>query len=45
MGDFTTVLRSVTQGRGSFTLEFARYELLPKQLEAKVIAESGSQAE
>lgn len=45
MGDFTTVLRSITQGRGSFTLDFARYELLPKQLEEKVIAEAGKQAE
>ena len=45
MGDFTTVLRSITQGRGSFVLEFARYELLPKQLEEKVIAEAGKQAE
>ena len=45
MGDFTTVLRSITQGRGSFTLDFARYELLPKQLEEKVITEAGKQAE
>ena len=30
---------------GSFTLDFARYELLPKQLEEKVIAEAGKQAE
>lgn len=45
MGDFTTVLRSITQGRGSFELDFARYELLPKQLEEKVVAEAGKQAE
>lgn len=40
MYDFTTTLRSVTQGRGYFTLTFARYEQLPGQLEAAVIAEA-----
>ena len=40
MGDFATVLRSTTQGRGSFTLKFERYELLPSQLEAAVIEEA-----
>ena len=40
MSDFTTVMRSMTQGRGSFSLEFARYEELPKQLEAAVIEEA-----
>lgn len=40
MYDFTTTLRSMTQGRGSFSLEFARYELLPNQLEAQVIADA-----
>ena len=40
MGDFATVLRSTTQGRGSFTLKFERYELLPSRLEAAVIEEA-----
>ncbi len=40
MSDFTTVLRSMTQGRGSFSLTFARYEQLPAQLEAAVIEEA-----
>jgi elongation factor G len=40
MYDFTTTLRSVTQGRGYFTLTFARYEQLPAHLEAAVIAEA-----
>lgn len=40
MHDFTTVIRSMTQGRGSFSLHFARYEELPKMLEANVIEES-----
>jgi elongation factor G len=40
MHDFTTALRSMTQGRGSFVLTFDRYEQLPGQLEAGVIAEA-----
>ncbi len=41
MYDFTTALRSMTQGRGSFTLEFARYEeLRDEALKAAVIEES-----
>ena len=40
MFDFSTALRSVTQGRGSFTLDFARYEQLPKEKEAEVIADA-----
>ncbi len=40
MGDFATAIRSMTQGRGYFTLDFARYEQLPSNLEAKVIEEA-----
>ncbi|MBC8545761.1 elongation factor G [Clostridiaceae bacterium NSJ-31] len=40
MHDFTTALRQMTQGRGSFTLVFERYEELPKMLEAAVIADA-----
>jgi elongation factor G len=40
MHDFTTTLRSVTQGRGHFVLTFSRYEQLPSHLEAAVIAEA-----
>ena len=40
MHDFTTLLRQVTQGRGSFTLEFTRYDPVPPALEAKIIAEA-----
>ena len=35
--DFSTVLRSVTQGRGSFTLEFERYEEAPPMVAQKVV--------
>ena len=38
MGDFSTVLRSVTAGRGSYTFAFARYEQAPKDVADKVIA-------
>ena len=37
-GDFATYIRQVTRGMGSFTMEFARYEQLPSNLEADVIA-------
>lgn len=40
MQDFTTVLRQMTQGSGSYTLEFVRYEQLPSNLESKVIEEA-----
>ena len=38
MHDFTTALRQMTHGKGYFTLEFLRYEELPKLLEPAVIA-------
>ena len=40
MSDFATAIRSMTQGRGYFTFDFARYEQLPSNLEAKVIEEA-----
>lgn len=40
MGDFSTVLRSVTAGRGWFTLEFTRYEDAPPVVAQKVIEEA-----
>ncbi|MBR6791402.1 MAG: elongation factor G [Oscillospiraceae bacterium] len=45
MQDFTTVVRQMTQGSGSFSLEFARYEQLPSQLEAAVIAAAKAREE
>ena len=38
--DFSTVLRSVTQGRGSFTLEFERYEEAPPMVAQKVVEQA-----
>ena len=38
--DFSTVLRSITQGRGSFSLNFERYEEAPANIIQKVVAEA-----
>ena len=40
MSDFAIALRSVTAGRGYFTLDFARYEDAPPHIKEKVIAEA-----
>ena len=37
-GDLATVIRQLSKGMGYFTMEFARYEQLPSNLEADVIA-------
>ncbi len=37
---FATDLRSLTQGRGSYQLEFSRYEPMPEKAAEKVIAEA-----
>lgn len=45
MGDFSTVLRSVTAGRGRFSLVFARYEQAPQNIAEKVIADKAAAEE
>ena len=40
MGDFATVLRSVTHGRGYFKFTFERYEEAPTSVALKVIEET-----
>ena len=45
MGDFTTVLRSITAGRGSYSLEFTRYEQAPQAVADKVIADRAATEE
>ena len=40
MSSYAIDLRAMTQARGSFTLEFARYEEVPKQYQDKIIAEA-----
>ena len=41
MHDFSTFVRQTTQGRGSFTFDFVRYEEAPPQVAQKVIEETG----
>ena len=43
--DFSTALRSITQGRGEFTLTFARYEEAPPQVAQAVAAKSAVKTE
>jgi len=45
MGDFATVLRSVTIGRGWFSFEFDHYEAAPENVAQKVIAEAKVEAD
>ncbi len=40
MGSYTIDLRSMTQGRGSFTCKFVRYEEAPGNVQQKVIEEA-----
>ncbi len=40
MTTFSTSMRQITQGRGSFTTEFARYDRCPEHIAQKVISES-----
>lgn len=44
MHDFSTVLRSITQGRGHFTYKFERYEEAPPQVAQAVAAKSSREA-
>jgi len=36
---YTIDLRSITQGRGSFTVDFSHYEEVPPNITQKIIAE------
>ncbi len=42
---YATDLRSLTQGRGKYVMEFARYEEVPAQTAEKIIADSKKSAE
>lgn len=39
MNDYSTKLRSLTQGRGYYDRQFSHYEDVPKEIEVKIIAE------
>ena len=40
MFSYSADLRSMTQGRGSYTMEFVRYEETTPEVQEKIIAES-----
>ena len=45
MGSYTIDLRSMTQGRGSFSLKFVRYEEAPGNVQQKIIEDAKKAAE
>jgi elongation factor G len=42
---YATDLRAITQGRGSYTMEFSHYEQVPPHIAQKIIAESKKESE
>jgi elongation factor G len=38
--EYARVLRAMTQGRSSFSIEFSHYEEVPRQVQEKIIAEA-----
>ncbi len=44
MFGYATDLRSLTQGRGNFTMQFAHYEELPKSMAEEIIAKANGKA-
>jgi elongation factor G len=45
MFEYAIDLRSMTQARGSFTMEFVRYEEVPSNIAEKIIAEAKAEKE
>lgn len=45
MGSYAIDLRSMTQGRGSFSFEFVRYEEAPMNIQQKIIEDAKARAE
>jgi elongation factor G len=44
MLSYAPALRSLTQGRGNFTMEFSHYDEVPRQIQEKLIAETRTTA-
>ena len=42
---YSTTLRSLTQGRGLYTMEFSRYEQVPQETAEKIIEEAKAEKE
>ncbi len=42
---YATDLRSITQGRGSFTMEFAQYEEVPANVQQEIVAQHSKKVE
>jgi elongation factor G len=42
MFGYATDLRSMTQGRASYTMQFARYAQLPKSLADEIVQKAGT---
>jgi len=40
MLDFATSLTSITQGRGSYTMEYSHYDFVPHEIEQKIVAQA-----
>lgn len=45
MFGYATTLRSATQGRGTFTMQFDHYEAVPKSVQDEIISKSGKNSE
>ncbi len=45
MFGYATDIRSMTQGRGSFTMEFSKYSELPQAISEQIIAKAGMEKE
>lgn len=45
MSSYTIDLRAMSQGRGSYTLKFVRYEEVPQMNQAKIIEDAKKEEE
>ena len=45
MFDYANELRSMTQGKGTFTMEFAKYKQVPQSLQGEILAMRKQQKE